>query len=135
MALPKSKSSAAPLSTVAKKTAAAAQPTAAPRKTTGVSKKNPAVVERAPAPADIVKKAEKKEKCVRASFSIAKAQIVALSELKARCLRMGVSAKKGEVLAAAIQLLANMPEASFTELILPYLNTDQKVPNGKMRRK
>lgn len=77
----------------------------------------------------------KKEKSVRTSFNLPESQIVALSELKARCLRLGISAKKGALLAAGIQLLRNLPEAAFTESISPYLSSEQKVPNAKMRRK
>lgn len=135
MALSKSKSPVVPSSAVAKKAPVATQRKASLPKSTVDSNKSLSVTESEPVPADVVEKSGKKEKRVRASFRIPEAQIVALSELKARCLRLGISAKKGEMLAAAIQLLGNLPEASFAESILPYSSAGQKVPNGKMRRK
>lgn len=82
-----------------------------------------------------VAKADTNEKRIRGSFTLPEAQLVMLTELKARCLRLGINAKKGEVLAAGIELLRGLPEASFEACILPVLRPDRKVKNGKMRSK
>lgn len=133
MTLPKSKSPVAASSPALKKTAVAARRTAAPVKAATAAKKVTPVKQASLS--KVAEKAVKKEKRVRASFSMPEAQFVALAELKARCLRLGINAKKGEVLAAGIQLLRNLPETSFEAAILPYLRSDNPVKNGKMRQK
>lgn len=141
MTLPKNNSSAAevaPESTIAPATNArvvanravsAVKPATAPKRAAPVKQAPAAKVDK------VVEKAAKKEKRVRASFSMAETQFAVLSELKARCLRLGISAKKGEVLAAGIQLLRNLSEQSFESAILPYLRTDGKLKNGEKRQK
>ena len=114
---------------VANRAVSAVKPAAARKKAAPVKQAPAAKVDK------VVEKAAKKEKYVRASFSMPDAQYVALSELKARCLRLGISAKKGEVLAAGIQLLRNLSEHAFEAAILPCLRTDRKLKNGKMRQK
>lgn len=140
MTLPKNKSAIATPAVEseipAAKAPAARRRTAHGVKTAPAAKKAAAVKQASPSnerKADAT--AVKKEKRVRASFSMPEAQFAALAELKARCLRLGISAKKGEVLAAGIQLLRSLPEASFEATILPHLRTDQKIKNGKMRQK
>lgn len=80
-------------------------------------------------------KAVTNEKRVRGSFTLPEAQLLMLRELKARCLRLGINAKKGDVIAAGIELLRGLGEASFEASILPVLPTVRKVKNGKMRTK
>jgi hypothetical protein len=92
-------------------------------------------VQPAPAPINPVATAEvKKEKRVRTSFNMPESQLALLDELKARRLRFGINAKKGEILAAGVNLLQSLPEASFEAAIRPSLRAERKAVNGKMRK-
>jgi hypothetical protein len=60
---------------------------------------------------------EKKVKVVRDSFTIPKTEFTQIAEMKKRAMTLGVEIKKSELIRAGLQIIANLPDASFKKAL------------------
>ena len=132
MKMPKGKTPVAAAAGTSNQGALPGPPAAAPAQSSGAASVT------VPAPKSSVAiatgKVNRKEKKVRASYSMPESQVALLAELKARCVRLGISAKKGEILVSGLHMLNSLHESEFEATVAPFLGK-RKVANGKMRKK
>lgn len=60
---------------------------------------------------------EKKVKVVRDSFTIPKTEFTQIADMKKRAMALGVEIKKSELIRAGLQMISNLPDASFKKAL------------------
>ena len=113
--------------------ATAGKRTAAPVKVSRAAKKaaapapapTPKTVTASPAKTSKKKDKPEKVKVVRDSFTIPKAEYVQIANMKKRAMALGVEIKKSELIRAGLQMISNLPDASFKKALsaVPALKT------------